>query len=78
MATEEEQISLACPGRACRARVQWWRGSELIDGEPAEKSGGWGPSGFAEWTCGYCGFSVTGPSPLQQALDRLPVSNLPG
>jgi len=78
MATEEEQISLACPGRDCRGdRIEWWRGSEMIMGEPAQKSTGW-PPGPAEWTCNYCRRSVTRPSPLQEALDRLPPTNSPG
>ena len=77
MATEEEQISLACPSRdGPPGRIDWWRGSEIILGEPATKRGGH-DGGPAEWTC-VCGWSVTRPSPLQQALDRLPVSNFPG
>ena len=76
MATEEEQIGLACPGRDCRGdRIEWLRGREMVKG--AQKSTGW-PLGPAEWTCNYCRRSVTRPSPLQEALDRLPVANSGG
>jgi hypothetical protein len=75
MATEEEQISLACPGRDCRGdRIEWWRGAEMVEG--AHKSTGW-PLGPAEWTCNYCGRPVIRPSSLQEALDRLPTADSP-
>jgi len=55
------------------AGVNWWRGTQMVLGEPARKSDGWDP-GSAEWTCRR-GHSVRRPSPKQEALDRLPVSD---
>jgi hypothetical protein len=76
MATEEAQNSLVCPGRHCSGdRVDWWCGSEIVVGTPPRKFGGH-EGGPAEWTC-RCEYVVIRDGPYQQALDDLPVSNLP-
>ena len=78
MATEEGRDSLACVGldsvgRLCR-RVRWWRGLEVIRGEPPVKypTAHRGPE---EWICEDCEYVVTHPSRLKDALDALPLTD---
>jgi hypothetical protein len=71
MASERGQASLSCS--RCD-HIEWWRGNQMILGNPARKSDGWN-GGPAEWTCNYCGQPVIRPSPMQEALERLPLSD---
>jgi len=74
MAATEARSDLYC---ACQhgkpsARLDWWRRAEVILDYPVRKEGDH-PGGPSEWSCRKCRHVVERPSPLQIALDALPM-----